>query len=277
MAISAADVKKLKDMTNAGMMDCKRALEETNGNFDSALKILKEKGLADAKKRSDRETKEGGVFVKISGNKVGLILLGCETDFVSGNEVFKSQKDKILEKLISSGNDNPAEYQSFVEEITTQTKEHIELKVVKYLETKNNEIATSYIHGNNKIGVVAIFETNKPELKDNAEFKEMAANVAMHIAALNPFYLSEKDVNEKELAEQKEILLKQMGDTKKPANILENIIKGKMQKYLGEICLLDQPYVKDDKQSVKEYVDSVAKKLGAEIKIAKYLRHSIGA
>jgi len=277
MAIAASDVKKLKDLTNAGMMDCKRALEDTNGDMDKALKLLKEKGLADAKKRSDRETKEGGVFIKAAGNKVGLIVLACETDFVSGNDIFKAQKDKILDKLVAGGTENTEDYKENVQEIITQTKENIELKVVKLVEAKSNEIANTYIHGNNRIGVISIFETNKSEIKNNADFNEMANNVSMHIAASSPFYLSDKEVNQNEIEEQKQILLKQMGDTNKPANILENILKGKVQKYLSEICLLDQKYVKDDKVSVKEYVDSVGKKLGAEIKIAKFLRFNIGA
>jgi elongation factor Ts len=276
MAISASDVKKLKDLTSAGMMDCKKVLEESNGDMEKALKLLKEKGLADAKKRSDRETKEGGVYIKSSGNKIALCLLGCETDFVSKNDIFKDNKEKILDKILSTGSQDIAPYQEFTQDVIAKTKENVELKVVKFIELKSNELSSIYIHGNNRIGVISIFETNKPELKDNKDFKEFSNNISMHIAAANPFYVSEKDVPQTEIDEQKSIFLKQMGDTGKPANIVENIIKGKISKYFSEICLLDQNYVKDDKITVKQFIETASKTFGAEIKIKSFLRYKIG-
>jgi elongation factor Ts len=277
MAISVSDVKKLKDMTSAGMMDCKKVLEESNGDMEKALKMLKEKGLADAKKRSDRETKEGGVYIKSSGNKIALCLIGCETDFVSKNEIFKDNVEKILEKILSSKSEDLVTYTEYVQDIIAKTKENIELKVVKFFELKAQEVSSVYIHGNNRIGVISIFETNKPELKDNAGFKEFANNISMHIAASNPFYISEKDVPQTEIEEQKAIFTKQMDESGKPANVVENIVKGKVAKYLSEICVLDQAYVKDDKVSVKQFIESNAKSFGADINLKSFVRYKIGA
>jgi elongation factor Ts len=277
MAITASDVKKLKDITSAGMMDCKKALDESGGDMDKALKMLKEKGLADAKKRSDRETKEGGVYIKSSGNKIGLCLIGCETDFVSKNDIFKGNVEKILEKILSSGSEDLAVYAEFIQDIIAKTKENIELKVVKFFDLKPQEVSSVYIHGNNRIGVISIFETDKPEIKDNPVFKEFANNISMHIAASNPFYISDKDVPGTEIEEQKAIFAKQMEDSGKPANVVENIVKGKVAKYLSEICIMDQPYVKDDKVSVKQFIESNAKTLGADIKLKSFIRYKIGA
>ncbi|OHD11763.1 MAG: translation elongation factor Ts [Spirochaetes bacterium GWD1_27_9] len=275
--ISAAEVKKLKDLTNAGMMDCKKALEESDGDMDKALKLLKEKGLADAKKRGDRETKEGGVYIKADGSKVAMILLGCETDFVSGNDLFKAAKDKILDGVLSTGSEDANKYQDNVQDVISQTKENIELKKVRFIELKDNQYAATYIHGNNKIGVAVVFELGNSSLKTNGDFKDAAQNVALHIAACSPFYTSSNEVPAKEIDEQKEIFLKQMESDNKPANIKENIIKGKIAKHLAEICLLDQKYVKDDKVSIQKYIEDTAKKLGSDIKIVKFFRDMVGA
>jgi small subunit ribosomal protein S2 len=277
MDISAKDVKKLRDMTNCGMMDCKKALIETKGDMDAALKFLKEKGLADAKKRSDRETKEGGVFIKTSGNKIAMITLACETDFVSSNEIFLKTSDEILDKVISSGNTDVAAYESDVQEAITQIKENIGLKSIKLTEISDSQFAESYIHGKNKIGVVSIFDIEKPELADSDVVKEMAKNVCMHIAASSPFYLTRDEVPESEVKEQQDIFEKQMADSDKPANVLENIIKGKMNKHFSEICLIDQKYVKDDKVSVEKYIESVAKDAGGKITISAFIRQNVGA
>ena len=153
MAVLMDDIKKLRDLTNAGMMDCKNSLEKTNGNIEEALKILREKGLADAKKRSDRETKEGGVYIKKDNNKIAVALIGCETDFVARNEIFIEAKDKILDKILEMQNEDIDLYNEIIQDAISRIKENIELKKIKYLEIKDNEYSSIYIHGNNKIGV----------------------------------------------------------------------------------------------------------------------------
>ncbi len=276
MSVTMDDIKKLRDITQAGMMDCKKALGDANGNIEEALKILKEKGLADAKKRSDRETKEGGVFIKKKDNRIAVIQLGCETDFVSKNEVFVSLKDRILEKMIESGKDDVNNYQDLVQEGIAKIKENIEFKKAKILDLTNNQTAQIYIHGNNKIGVVTVFECKDKKVENSEKFKEYANNICLHITANSPFYLTNSDVPQKEIDEQKNIFKKQMEGTNKPANIIENILKGKIAKFLSEICLVNQNYVKDDKISVEKYTKSIADELKTEIKIVNFVRFMIG-
>jgi len=277
MTISADQVKQLRDVTGAGMMECKRALTEAGGDFDGAVKILKEKGLADAKKRADRETKEGGVFIKDNGDKVAMILLGCETDFVSGNDIFKASKEKILDKVLSSKNEELDFYKDDIQEVISQTKENVELKRVKYIDVAENQYVSTYIHGANKIGVLSLFEIDKPELKTDEQFKEFALNICLHVAANSPFYTRKEEVPESEIAEQKSIFDKQMKESDKPAEVVENIVKGKIAKYLSEICLLDQKFVKDDKITVEKYIADTEKALGAKIEVKTFYRFTIGA
>ena len=275
MDISAKDVMKLKDITSAGVMDCKKALIETNGNFDEALKVLKEKGLADTKKRLDRETKEGGVFVALKDNKVVIILLGCETDFVSGNDIFKSGKDKILSRALETLSESTDTYLDLVQDISVQTKEKIDLKAIKCITLNPNQKVKTYIHGNNRIGVVVIFDI-AINIKDSQYFEEMSNNIAMHIAASNPLYLEPSQIPEKDINEQKEIFTKQLEGSNKPQNVIDNIVKGKLEKYYGETCLVNQPYVKDDKVSVSQYIETISKKIVCDVKINSFIRYMIG-
>jgi len=276
VGITTQDIKKLRDLTNAGMMDCKNALEKSNGNIDEALKYLKEKGLADAKKRSDRETKEGGIFIKTDNNKIAIIQLGCETDFVSKNEIFVKTKDVILDKILKSGNDKLESYKEDVQTITSVTKENVVFNNAKYIELKNNQYSSTYIHGNNKIGVVCILDNIPQNLKNDPKLKDASNNICLHIAANAPYYLTEKDVPAKEVQEQKDIMTKQLGDTKKPPEVMAKIVDGKIQKYFSEICLLSQKYVKDDKITVSKYLENVSKDLQTEVKISNFIRYMIG-
>lgn len=276
MSVSMDDIKKLRDLTNAGMMDCKNSLEQTNGNIEEALKILKEKGLADAKKRSDRETREGGVYIKTDNNKIAIALIGCETDFVARNDIFIEAKDKILNKILETKNENINSYNDIIQDAISQIKENIEIKQIKYLEVKDNQYSSIYIHGNNKIGVVTIFELKDMSLKDNSKFKEFSNNICLHITANSPYYISSADVPENEIAEQKNIISKQMGESNKPKEIIEKIIDGKISKFFNEICLLDQKYVKDDKITVKKYIENTINELKSEFKIINFIRYMIG-
>lgn len=276
MAISMEDVKKLRDLSNAGMMDCKKSLEQTNGNIEEALKILKEKGLADAKKRSDRETKEGGVYIKKDKNRIAVAMIGCETDFVAKNDLFIKAKDSILDKLLESGNEDLGNYNEYVQDVISKIKENIEIKKLKVLNLKDDQYPSIYIHGNNKIGVVALIEIKDNKLKENEKFKEFANNICLHIAANSPFYLSSKDVPENEVKEQKDIIAKQIEDTKKPAEVINKIVEGKILKYFSDVCLLDQKFVKDDKITVKKYIENAIKDLNSDIKIIEFVRYMIG-
>lgn len=276
MSVSAKEVKKLKDMTDAGLMDCKKALIASEGDIDKAIKFLKEKGLADAKKRGDREANEGGVYVANSAANVGIIQVSCETDFVSGNEMFISSIQDIVNKAVESGNTDVAAYADDIVEVSRKTKENVSIQKLEVISLADNQYAATYIHGKNTIGCVSIFELADASAKDKAEVKEMGVNVSMHIAASSPLYLLANEVPQAELDEQKDIFMKQMADSGKPANVLENIMKGKLTKYCSEICLADQKYVKDDKLSVSNYVEQVGKAIGTDIKLIGFRRFSIG-
>ncbi len=276
MAVSMQQVKELRDITNAGMLDCKKALEASNGNLDEAMKILREKGLADAKKRSDRETKEGGVYVAAKDGKVAIALVACETDFVANNAQFKDACNELVGKIIDRGSENPDDYKEDLQHIAQITKENVNVKKLRCLEVADNQYVSTYIHGNNQIGVVVVYEMADKAVAEKAEFAEMAKNVALHVAASAPIYLTGNDVPDSDLEEQKAVFAKQMEGENKPANILENILKGKLAKYKSEICLMEQKYIKDDKISVQQYVANTSKDLGSEVKVANFIRFNVG-
>ncbi len=276
MKVSMDDVKKIRDLTSAGMLDCKKSLEQANGNIEEAIKLLKEKGLADAKKRGDRETKEGGVFIKNDNNKVAIALIGCETDFVAKNEMFVEARNQIVDKILETGNEEVDFYNNIIQDAISKIKENIELKKIKFIEVKDNQYPSIYIHGNNKIGVVTIFELSDQKLKENEKFKEFANNICLHITANSPFYISSGDVPESEIKEQKDLMAKQMEASNKPKEIIEKIVEGKIAKYFSEVCLLDQKYVKDDKISVKKYIENTITELNSELKIIDFTRYMIG-
>ena len=276
MAVSMAQVKELRDITNAGMLDCKKALEASNGNIDEAMKILREKGLADAKKRSDRETKEGGVYVGTKDGKVAIALVACETDFVANNAQFKDACNELVGKIIDKGSENADDYKEDLQHIAQITKENVNVKKLKCLNVADNQYVSTYIHGNNQIGVVVVYEMADKAVAEKAEFADMAKNVALHVAANAPMYLVGDDVPAAELEEQKAVFAKQMEGENKPANILENILNGKLSKYKAEICLMEQKYIKDDKMSVKQYVENTSKTLGSEVKVVNFIRFNVG-
>ena len=276
MAVSMQQVKELRDLTNAGMLDCKKALEAANGNIDEAMKILKEKGLADAKKRSDRETKEGGVYVGTKDGKVAIALVACETDFVANNAQFKDACNELVGKIIDKGSENADDYKEDLQHIAQITKENVNVKKLKCLNVADNQYVSTYIHGNNQIGVVVVYEMADKAVAEKTEFADMAKNIALHVAANAPMYLIGDDVPEADLAEQKAIFAKQMEGENKPANILENILNGKLSKYKSEICLMEQKYIKDDKMSVKQYVENTSKTLGTEVKVVNFIRFNVG-
>ncbi|MDR2842779.1 MAG: translation elongation factor Ts [Spirochaetaceae bacterium] len=251
MAITAADVKKLREATGAGPMECKNVLTETGGDFEKAIKILKEKGLAAAEKRADRATNNGRISIKISGNKACLVELATETDFVARNPEFIELGDKIAEKALEKGyTEITDELSEMVKALATKIRENMSLKRVQIVDAGANGHLESYIHGEGIIGTVVNVSADKPEVFAKDEAKAFVFSLAMHVAAANPEALSQDGVSPAVLDEQKDIFSKQMqADEKlqgKPANVLEGILKGKLNKYLADICLLDQKYIKND-------------------------------
>ena len=274
-AVTAAMVKELREATGAGMMDCKKALAATEGDFDKAIDFLREKGLAGAQKKAGRIAAEGLVEAIVSedGKKAVLVEVNAETDFVAKNETFRSYvREVATQALDTKATDIDgflAEKWSLDNTLTVAEKlssmisiigENMSIRRFGQVEEANG-VLVSYIHGGGKIGVLIDLETDVV----NDAIKEMAHNVAMQVAALKPLYTSDAEVDADYLAKEKEILIAQIKNDPKEANkpekVIEGMIQGRIKKQLKDICLLDQPYVKaaDGKQSVEAYVAEVAK------------------
>jgi elongation factor Ts len=293
-AISAADVKALREKTGAGMMECKNALVETGGDFAKAEKLLKEKGLAAVEKRSGRATNEGKIFVRIrdkgeAGSTAVLVELVSETDFVARNPEFIALGDVIVEKILekgytedelSPGGEVYGGLNAMVTDLATRIRENMSLKRIRVVNAASGEYLTSYIHGDGAIGVVVKCGADKGEIFRNEEAKAFVFTLALHIAAFNPMALSRDKIDDAWLKEQEDIFRKQLEQDEslqgKPANVLENILKGKVSKFLKDICLLDQGYVKDEKFSVAQAIADTGKKLGATLSVLDYVYFKVG-
>ena len=283
--ISAADVKTLREKTGAGMMECKNALVETDGDFAKAEKLLKEKGLAAVEKRSGRATNEGKVFVKVKEGKdesiAVLIELASETDFVSRNPDFiqlgKDITDKALEKGYTEVNDD---LNGMVAELASKIRENLSLKRILVVKAGPSEYLSSYIHGDGAIGVVVKAAADKADAFANEELKTFVFSLALHVAAFNPLALDKGKVDAAWLKEQEEIFRKQMEQDEKmkdkAANVIENILKGKVSKFLKDICLMDQPYVKDEKMTVSGALTDAGKRFGITLNVLDYVYFKVG-
>jgi elongation factor Ts len=282
--VTAADVKKLREKTGAGMMECKNALVASDGDFAAAEKVLKEKGLAAVEKRSGRATNEGKIFIKINDDlsRAVMIEIASETDFVARNPEFIALGATLTQKALDKGCTGvDAELQDMVTGLATKIRENMTLKRLTVVDASPNEYLTQYIHGDGAIGVVVKLASDKPELFKDEEIRAFAFSLALHIAAFNPFVLSRDKVDPAWLKEQEDIFRKQMESDDsvkgKPANVIDNILKGKVNKFLKEICLLDQGYVKDEKLSVSKALEEAGKKAGAKLTIADYVYYKVGS
>ncbi len=284
MAFTAKDVAELRKQTGCGMMDCKNALVEANGDFEAAVKILREKGMAATAKKADRIAAEGLVDVLTIGNTTAIVEVNSETDFVAKNAIFQefvkdilksiiANKPANVDALLASDFVNGGTVQEALSEKTYTIGEKLSIRRFVVIEGA----VSTYIHGLGTTGVVVSFETN---LEDNAGFAECAKNVALQVAAMPVQYLDKASVPASVLEEEKNILIKQMQQDPKMANkpvaVLEKIVEGRLGKFYENNCLLEQAYVKDDSMSVAKYVASVAKELGGEIKVTGYVRFDKG-
>ncbi len=291
MAITAGMVKELREMTGAGMMDCKKALTEADGNMEKAVELLRENGLAASAKKAGRIASEGMVAVHLTeDNKIGAIVeVNSETDFVAKNQVFR---DYVAAVAKQASETTAADMDAFfaekwdldpqytVKEALSQQVavigENLNIRRFKKYEKTQAGKLVSYIHGGGRIGVlIELACENEAE-----ELVELGKNVAMQIAALNPKFIAEKDVPADFIAKETEILTVQAKNdpknAKKPENIIAKMIEGRLKKEMKEFCLVEQPYVKDTDMSVKQYIDSVAKVIGAPIEITRYVRFETG-
>ncbi len=287
-AVTASMVKQLREMTGAGMMDCKKALAETDGDMDSAVKFLREKGLAAIEKKAGRIAAEGVVKTLIQDNRAVIVEVNSETDFVAKNADFNTFVEKVAEQALDSDADS---VETFLEESwaadTTMTVlqalsseiaiigENLKIRRFAKMEAENGFIA-SYIHMGGKIGVLVNMESDVV----NDEIREMGRNVAMQAAAMKPAYMTRDEVDAAFIEKEKEILKTAAKNEKPDADdkIIDGMVNGRLKKELKEICLLDQDYFKaaDGKQSVAAYIAEVAKKNGAHISLKGFVRYETG-
>ena len=264
MEIKAADVKALRDRTGAGMMECKKALAETNGDAAAAEKLLKEKGLAAVGKRADRETGEGRVFIKVEGNKAAICELTCETDFVAKNEDFIKIGNDMVSTIIAKGyTEINQELSDMLLDLATKIRENMTVRRLELVEIPANATASSYVHSDGKTGVITVVSADPADAAKNADVMDFAHDCCLHIAAY--------------IAEQREIFTKQVESLDKPENVKKGIVEGKVNKHLAEICFMDQPFVKDDKVSVTKKMEEIGKNVGAKLAIAKVVSYQLGA
>jgi elongation factor Ts len=273
MQITAQMVKELREKTGAGMMDCKKALTETNGDMEKAIDYLREKGIAKAAKKADRIAAEGITYIEVSGNEAVILEVNSETDFVAKNEGFKTltkeladhllkHKPATIEAALEQKMDNGATVQEHINTAIAKIGEKITLRRFEILTKTDNDAFGAYLHMGGRIGVLTVLEGTTDE--------ETAKDVAMHIAAINPKYVSRDQVSAEEVQHEREILTKQALEEGKPANIVEKMVEGRLGKFFEEICLLEQNFVKNPDLKVRQFVESK----GATVKT--FVRYEVG-
>lgn len=285
-AITAAMVKELREATGAGMMECKKALTEADGDFDAAVDVLRTRGLAAAAKKAGRATNEGRVNALVEGKKGAVVQVNCETDFVALTDKFGGYVDTFTKAVIENDPADPAallesEYEGEkVQDALTEAihviGENMQVSNFKRLEVEGTGALVPYIHMGGKIGVLVSFSFNNEATASDEEFLSMGKDVAMQIAATNPVALDEESVPEEVREHEMSIYKAQAAESGKPENIQEKIATGRMKKFYKESCLVDQDFVKDPDQTVSSYIASVAKELGDEIKVVDFARIALG-
>ncbi len=287
--ITASAVQELRKITNAGMMACKKALTETNGDLDAAVKILREKGIVKSASRSGRETSEGLITSHISDCGCCGILaeINCETDFVAINADFQAFA-KDITNAIAASDASDAEAATAVPyaDGTVQDAlgakfaelgEVIKIKQVTRYTAEGNGAIDSYIHMGGKVGVLLELNAQNEGTKESDEFKQLSRDLCLHIAASAPAGLTRDDIDATAIEEENEINRKQLEAEGKPAEIIDRILIGKINKYFSENCLVDQAFVKDDKVSIKELLAAKSKELGDTITISRFARFTVGS
>ncbi|SFE56824.1 elongation factor Ts [Peptostreptococcaceae bacterium pGA-8] len=284
MAVTAQLVKELREMTGAGMMDCKKALVETDGNIDKAIEVLREKGLSKAAKKAGRIAAEGLVQLAFGeGNKVAAVAeVNSETDFVAKNPEFVQFVDDIAALALATDSDNMGQFMELDFAGEGTVKDVLNTKIAKIGENLNvrrihkmatdGVVYTGYVHAGGKIGVIVGIETEATA----EEIQVVGKDVAMQVASMNPKFVDENQVDQAWLESEKEIAKQLLLNEGKPEAMLERIIPGKVKAILKEVCLVDQKFVKNGDLTVKQYVDEAAKELGKTMKVVEMVRFEVG-
>jgi len=272
--IDAQLVKTLREKTNAGLMECKRALAETSGDLEAAVDVLRKKGAASAAKKADRDAKEGVIAQAIlAGAKVGVIVeINCETDFVAKNDSFKAFTEDVAKKIASQpGVDLETDRVAFVQKIG----ENILIRRSDRYEVTGHGAVAAYIHTGGKVGVIVEVGANKDETTTTEAFKQLVRDITLQIAAANPISVDRSSVPAATLEREREIYRGQVPPGK-PANIVEKIVDGKIEKYYSGVCLIDQAFIKNPDQTIAQLIAAKSKELGDELVIRRFLRYSVG-
>lgn len=283
MAVSADLVKQLREKTGAGMMDCKKALEETGGDFEKAVEFLRKKGAAVAAKRAERTTNEGLVVTRLSedGKTAAIVEVNCETDFVAKSDAFVELTQKIADVVFSNDFQNLDELLNakvndltvtdLINEAVGKIGEKIQVSRFKKVTIQNGAVV-DYIHPGSKLGVLVIFEYSKPV---PGEFRTFARDIAMQVAAMRPMTVTRDQVDKTLIEKEIEIYKTQARNEGKPEQVLEKITQGKLEKFYQEVCLLEQPFVKDGSKSVGELIKSYNEANSTDVRVKEFLRYHL--
>jgi len=277
MAITTSMIKELRDATSMGINDCKKALEETGGDFDAAIKILREKGAAIATKRASKEANEGMIVSNVSSDaqQGALIEVNCETDFVTRNEAFQAFVEELRQEALNFETGKMAEgVNQKVEDQMASIGEKIMFRRNVKWTVEGTGAITSYIHMGGKVGVLVEVGCENADTISNPVFQELSKDLTLHVAAAAPQYLKRDEVPAETVEEEKDIARKQLEG--KPANIIENILVGKINKFYSQICFIEQGFVKDDKVYITDLLAQKGKEIGDTLTVKRYVRYQLG-
>jgi elongation factor Ts len=272
--ITAATVAKLREMTNAGMMDCKNALKEADGDLNKAVEILRKKGAATATTKGAREAREGVIaqYIAPDGRLGVLVEVNCQTDFVARNEMFRGFADEVAKRLAT---EPKPDFEADRVGLVAKIRENIQIPRHARMEVSGNGMVAAYIHTGAKVGVLVEVGAGKEATVANSEFKQLVKDITLQIAAGHPFVVSREQVAPDLLAKEREIAAEQVKN--KPPQAIAKIVEGKLEKFYQAYCLVDQGFVKKNSEvSVKEHVAGVAKQSGDEISIRRFVRFQVG-
>ncbi|MBW3563486.1 MAG: translation elongation factor Ts [Acidobacteria bacterium] len=282
--VTADMIRDLRERTGAGMLDCKKALVESNGDMEEAVTILRKKGLAAANKKAGRITSEGLISIEARDREAAMVELNCETDFVARNDDFQALLQSLTKAILDNDYQNVEQVldakgpggQTFREEISSKIAkigENISLRRFERFEAKDDEVIGSYLHSNGRVGVLVKL---KHEGGDAEEWKTVATDVAMHAAALDPRFTTRSEVTDDVLANERDIAKTQALASGRPAEFVDKIVSGKLEKWYQEVVLVEQEFVKDESKTVGKYVESKGKELGGKGEILTFTRFKLG-
>ncbi len=286
--ITASLVKELRDKTNAGMMECKNALKETEGDVDAAIKFLRERGAIKAAKKADREAKEGIVSAHIDSEARSgvLVEVNCETDFVAKNDNFKAFVTELTDAVAGSDatdtesansiSKDEGSLDDFVKAKVIELGENLQFRRMIRYDVEGAGVVASYIHLGGKVGVLLEVNCNKDETATNESFRELVKDLTLHIAATSPAGIGRDEISSDLVEAEKDLFRKQMEESGKPPEIMEKIIEGKLGKFYSTVCLLEQGFIKDPDQTISDLLTAKGKELDDELTVRRFTRFGVG-